>query len=82
MGSQNHRIAFFAPWDEIPSEERQRALETAAEIIFADKSAVLRNNDGGWKPDYRRMRSFDGEAEADTFIFMQHAAGGRFQDQW
>ena len=40
----------------------------AAEIIFSDKSAVVRQGLYAWRPNYRRMRKFTGESEAVRFI--------------
>jgi hypothetical protein len=45
-----------------------KALETAAEIIFSDKSAVIRLGHYAWRPNYRHMRDFAGETEAVRFI--------------
>jgi hypothetical protein len=67
MTDQNRRVALFQPWGQVDPADRLNALEMAAEIIFRDKSAVVRQGDG-WRPDYRRMRNFAGEPEADRFI--------------
>jgi hypothetical protein len=73
VNDQTHRVALFQPWEKIDASDRWLALETAAEIIFCDKSAVVRTA-RGWRPDYRRMRNFDGEPEADRFILDLHRA--------
>ena len=74
MNDQDHRVALFRPWEKIDADDRWLALETAAEIIFSDKSAVVRHGNG-WLPDYRRMRNFaGGEPEADRFILDLHRA--------
>jgi hypothetical protein len=44
------------------------ALETATEIIFSDKSAVIRRSHYAWRSNYSRMRTFTGETEAVRFI--------------
>jgi hypothetical protein len=41
----------FRPWEKIDAGDRCLALETAAEIIFCDKSALVRSGEG-WKPNY------------------------------
>jgi hypothetical protein len=69
MHDQDHRVALFQPWGEVDPADRMQALELAAEIIFSDKSAVVRHGNIAWRPDYRRMRNFEGEPEADRFIF-------------
>ena len=42
MTDQSRRVAFFRPWGEVDPGDRLDALETAIEIIFSDKSAVVR----------------------------------------
>ena len=68
MNEQNLRVALFQPWEKVDSALRLKALETAAGIIFSDKSAVVRQGNYAWRPNYRRMRNFVGETEAVRFI--------------
>jgi hypothetical protein len=68
MTDRSRRVAFFRPWEEVDPGDRLDALETATEIIFSDKSAVVREGLYAWRPDYRRMRNFAGETEAARFI--------------
>lgn len=48
-------------------------LDLAAEIIFADKSAVSWTGEG-WRPDYSRMVTLNRSPDADEFIFDQNSA--------
>ena len=41
MNEQKHRVALFQPWEKIDAGDRWLGLETADEIIFCDKSAVV-----------------------------------------
>ena len=68
MTDQNRRVALFQPWEKVDSAVRLQALETAAEIIFSDKSAVVRQGNYAWRPNYRRMKNFAREMEAVRFI--------------
>ena len=81
MNEQKHRVALFRPWEKIDAGDRWLALETAAEIIFCDKSAVVRSGEG-WKPNYSRMKQFSGRPEADKFVLSLHAAATVASRRW
>ena len=56
-------------------------MELAAEIIFSDKSAVIRNG-RGWRANFGRTRSFSGETEAVRFILELDGAAVYARTQW
>jgi hypothetical protein len=81
MNDQRHCVALFQPWERIDAVDRLTALEVADEIIFSDKSVVVRHG-FGWMPDYSRMKSFVVEPQAVKFIRSLHAVAAFASRRW
>ena len=70
---RRHRINLTHPSAAADPADRWRASEMAAEIIFADLSAVTWSNNA-WKLDCSRMARWTVFSEATQFVIEQRQA--------
>ena len=73
---RRRRINLSHPWAAVDPADRWRASEMAADIIFADRSAVTWTNDA-WKIDCSRMARWTVFSDAAQFVIEQRQAALR-----